>query len=97
MKRTFCDVDGKQCINKTVTVHIAVQHYTKDGKTVGEDYYKPIEICKDCEEVLRRIMPQAFTMDHSHSDMEPVRDEAMMAEAPRPIYIQDAQDRMNHE
>jgi hypothetical protein len=93
VKRTFCDVDGKQCVNTTVIVRIEVRHHTKDGKTVGEDYFKPIEICTDCEDVLKRIMPQAFIMDGSRSDEMPSRDEVMMAEAPPPIYTQDARER----
>jgi hypothetical protein len=63
MKKTFCDVDGKQCVNTTVIIHVAVQHHTKDGKTVGEDYFKPIEVCTDCETLLKRLFPQAFILD----------------------------------
>jgi hypothetical protein len=71
MKKTFCDVDGKQCVNTTVHLHIQVEHHTKEGKTVGEDYFKPIEICTDCEDLLKRLMPQAFILNHSNSE-EPV-------------------------
>lgn len=63
MKKTFCDVDGKQCVNTTVYVHIQVQHHTKDGQIVGEDYFKPIEVCTDCETILKRLFPQAFVLD----------------------------------
>jgi hypothetical protein len=68
MKKTYCDVDGKQCVNTTVLVHIAVRHHTKDGQVVGEDFFKTIEVCTDCEELLKRIIPQAFVMDHSRSE-----------------------------
>jgi hypothetical protein len=63
VKKTFCDVDGKQCVNTTVHIHIQVQHHTKDGQIVGEDYFKPIEVCTDCETLLKRLFPQAFTLD----------------------------------
>jgi hypothetical protein len=68
MKKTFCDVDGKQCVNTTVHINMFVQHHTKDGQVVGEDYYKPIEVCTDCETLIKRMMPQAFVLDHSRSD-----------------------------
>jgi hypothetical protein len=63
VKRTFCDVDGKECINKTVNVRIEVIHHTKNGQIVGEDFFKPIEVCMDCEDLLKRLMPQAFILD----------------------------------
>jgi hypothetical protein len=76
MKKTFCDVDGKQCVNTTVLVHIQVHHHTKDGQPVGQDYFRPIEVCTDCETLLKRLFPQAFVMDHSRSE------EPMIAETP---------------
>jgi hypothetical protein len=76
VKKTFCDVDGKQCVNTTVLVHIAVRHHTKDGQVVGEDFFKTIEVCTDCEEILKRLFPQAFVMDHSRSE------EPQIAETP---------------
>lgn len=96
MKKTFCDVDGKQCINKTVMLHIQVHHHTKDGHPVGEDYFRPIEVCTDCEELLKRLFPQAFVMDHSRSE-EPQMETSIAYENAREIpsreYIEEAIER----
>jgi hypothetical protein len=82
MKKTFCDVDGKQCVNTTVVVHIQVLHHTKDGQIVGQDFFRPIEVCTDCEDLLKRLMPQAFVMDHSHSE-EPIAESPITYENAR--------------
>jgi hypothetical protein len=101
MKRTYCDVDGQECVNKTVNIHVHVEHHTKDYKTVGEDYYKSIEVCTDCENLLRRLMPQAFTMDHTHSE-EPQIAETPLAyenarEMPSREYIEEAIERRHRD
>jgi hypothetical protein len=57
-------------------VHIQVLHHTKDGQPVGQDYFRPIEVCTDCEELLKRLMPQAFVMDSMRSE------EPQIAETP---------------
>jgi hypothetical protein len=97
VKRTYCDVDGKQCVNTTVILHVIVQHHTKDGQSVGQDYFRPIEICTDCEEILRRLMPQAFVMDGSRSEepqMEtPIAERAM----PSREYIEEAIERRHRD
>jgi hypothetical protein len=60
-----------------------VQHHTKDGQVVGEDYYKPIEVCTDCETLIKRIMPQAFVLDRSRSD-EPIAESPITYENATP-------------
>jgi aspartate carbamoyltransferase catalytic subunit len=69
MKKTFCDCCEAQCVNTTVMLRIDVVHTTSDGKFVGEDSYKGIEICLDCVKMIKEMMPSAFVINH--------RDEAM--------------------
>jgi hypothetical protein len=76
MKKTFCDCCEEQCINTTVLLRIDVIHHTNDGQFVGEDDYKAIEICLNCSNMIKEMMPQAFIISHAKEEM------SEMAEAP---------------
>lgn len=62
LKKTFCDRDGKQCVNTIVIVQVRQLHQTQDGQYVGVDEFNDIELCKDCAELLQEFMPKAFTL-----------------------------------
>jgi hypothetical protein len=48
----------------------------KDGKYVGEDEYKPIELCANCLKEFEEFFPQAFALRYD-KDSLPRDDEAM--------------------
>lgn len=84
-KRTFCDRCGTQCVNTIVNLHIVTVHYMKDGVYVGEDEHKPIELCLNCTDEIKAIVPQAFQVRErggDHPDGHPVAEERMMAATP---------------
>jgi|SRR5215472_6185332 len=68
MKKTFCDVCDKQCVNTTFVLRVARLQHTKKGEYVGDDEYQPIELCSECINVIKEFMPDAFTLQH-HSDV----------------------------
>lgn len=77
MKKTFCDCCEVQCINSTVIIRTNIIHHTSDGSFVGEDEFKPIEICKACMDKIKDVMPQAFILHHHDEINRP--DQAMEA------------------
>lgn len=81
MKKTFCDVCDKQCINTTFVLRVARLQYTKNGEYVGDDEFQPIELCSECIDAVKEFMPNAFILQH-HSD-HPV--EEMAVELPLPM------------
>lgn len=78
MKKTFCDRDGKQCVNTTVIVSVRTIHHTADFQYVGSDEYKDIELCVECAALLRSFMPAAFVIQIANEHEE----DMAMAEAP---------------
>ena len=89
-KRTFCDRCGAQCVNTIIMLHIVTVHHMKDGTYVGEDEHKPIELCLNCADEVKALVPQAFEV----RSKEPREEEAMMAAPPVRDHSEYAQDRM---
>lgn len=48
MRKTFCDRDGRECEARIGHLHLTVMHQTNKGETVGDDEYKPVELCGEC-------------------------------------------------
>ena len=68
VKETFCDSCGKPCTNLIANIQVEIVHYTNDYKIVGHDGYNTVGICKDCMEVIKRIIPQAFRLLHGKNE-----------------------------
>jgi hypothetical protein len=85
MKRTFCDRCDKQCVNTTVQIRIEVIHHTSDGKFVGEDDFKTIEVCLDCSNLIKEMVPQAFATMSRKDEMN----EPMMAMTEAPVRVEE--------
>jgi hypothetical protein len=56
MRKTFCDRCGGECINTTVILSVRQEHRTSDGAHVGEDEYKPLDLCNDCGALVKELV-----------------------------------------
>jgi hypothetical protein len=92
MQRTFCDRCGVECVNTTAHVAISVRHHMKDGKYVGEDEYKPAELCASCLKELEEFFPQAFALRFGKDDMP--RDDTMIAHDPNVVAVYNEPERL---
>lgn len=86
MRKTFCDREGHECINRTGRVHVTVEQHTNKGQTLGVDEYAMIELCGECVDLLVEMFGGRIIGHHSEDigmDSEMVRAEP--ANMPNPI------------
>ena len=62
MRRTYCDRCGGECLGRVGRLMLAVSHYAKGAVEVGEDEYRPRDLCGTCLDVL---------VDMFHLEAEP--------------------------
>src|SRR5690348_14937035 len=69
MRKTFCDRDGRECTSRIGYVHIRVAHQTNQGETVGDDEYKPVELCGECIDELKAFFGHKLTFTPMETDV----------------------------
>lgn len=76
VQKTFCDLCETEIANFRIRLNVGVIHTTKDDQVVGEDEYKPLDICRPCAakpivllelltKVLRMYNTQPVPMDET--------------------------------
>jgi hypothetical protein len=90
LKKDFCDNCGTECVNTTVRIAVAEHHHLSDGTYVGEDEYRPADLCPACRELIRAAVPNIFKTVMPH----PPREEMAMMDSPVRAESDFQQDRM---
>jgi hypothetical protein len=57
----------------------------KDGKYVGEDEFKPVELCANCLKDMEEFFPQAFALRYDKDSLP--RDDTMIAHDPNVVAV----------
>ena len=52
-RKIICDRCGKECVNGHGMLHLAIIHATRDGDHVGEDDFRPLDLCTSCADEIR--------------------------------------------
>lgn len=53
---THCDRCGGECEYGATRFSATTEHWTSQRETVGEDYYKPAELCITCGEIVAQMI-----------------------------------------
>jgi hypothetical protein len=75
---------------------VVARHYTKTGENVGIDEFKPADLCGECADLIRRLIPGAFKMDNREERMI-AGDPVSMYDDPPPIRVAASQDQIAEE
>lgn len=56
MRKTFCDRCGAECGSVTGVALLRVEHRSGTGDFVGEDEYRPADLCESCTAMARNVL-----------------------------------------
>lgn len=77
MQKTFCDLCGAQTVNWRIRMHLSVIHTTNQDEGVGEDEYKPLDVCKRCASLPLVLLEILTTKMRMYGKEAPVGEDVM--------------------
>jgi hypothetical protein len=56
VRKPFCDICKKECVNVTIRIRGEIEHTTNQAEIVGEDDLPGKDLCRDCGDPILKLL-----------------------------------------